>query len=351
MGGRRAQPVRPHYFICNADESEPGTFKDRVLMEQRPVRPRRGDDDRRLRHRLRARATSTSAASTRWRRRAATHAIDEARAHGFLGDDMMGEGFRFDIELRRGAGAYICGEETALFNSIEGYRGEPRNKPPFPVEVGLFGKPTVINNVETLVNVLAIVLDGGAAYAEIGTEGSTGPKLFCVSGSVARPGLYEVDFGVTLRRCSSWRAASPTGAAAGDPARRRRGRFVTPDELDIAAHVRGHARGGHTLGSGVVMVFDDTVDLAQIVLRIAAFFRDESCGQCVPCRVGTVRQEEALRASRRQARSARSRRARAAHDIGQAMTRRVDLRAGTDGGGRGPVGDSSARRLRDRGHR
>ena len=119
-------------------------------------------------------------------------------AAGLLGPDILGSGFAFEIEIRRGAGAYICGEETALFNSIEGKRGEPRNKPPFPVEVGLFGKPTVVNNVETLANVPLILRDGGEAFARIGTEGSTGPKLFCLSGNVARPGVYEVDFGATL---------------------------------------------------------------------------------------------------------------------------------------------------------
>src|SRR5262249_20299343 len=126
-------------------------------------------------------------------------ALDEARRRGFLGGDVLGEGFAFDVEVRRGAGAYICGEETAIFNSIEGGRGEPRNKPPFPVVSGLFGKPTVVNNVETLVNVLDIVLGGGPAFASVGTERSAGPKLFCLSGHVVRPGVYEVAFGATLR--------------------------------------------------------------------------------------------------------------------------------------------------------
>src|SRR5205814_3885297 len=126
-------------------------------------------------------------------------AIGEARRHGFLGSDVMGSGTPFDIELRRGAGAYICGEETSLFNSLEGKRGEPRNKPPFPVQRGLFGKPTGINNVETLLNVLEIMRIGGTAYAQLGTEGSTGPRLFCLSGSVMNPGLYEVEHGATVR--------------------------------------------------------------------------------------------------------------------------------------------------------
>jgi NADH-quinone oxidoreductase subunit F len=223
------------------------------------------------------------------------NALGQARARGLLGENVMGQGFRFDLELRRGAGAYICGEETALLNSIEGYRGEPRNKPPFPVQVGLFGKPTVINNVETLVNVLDIVLRGGPAFAAIGTPGSTGPKLFCVSGCVTRPGVYEVEFGVTLRqllelaggvrRQRTLQAVLLGGAA---------GVFVTPDDLDMPLTFEGVRAKNATLGSGVVMAFDDSVDLKAILLRIAAFFRDESCGQCVPCRVGTVRQEEWL---------------------------------------------------------
>jgi NADH-quinone oxidoreductase subunit F len=207
----------------------------------------------------------------------------------------MGEGFRFDVELRIGAGAYICGEETALFESIEGKRGEPRNKPPFPVDVGLFGLPTVVNNVETLVNVLDIVEGGGAAYRATGTEDSTGTRLFCLSGHVTRPGLYEVPFGSTLRellelaggvRDGRELKAVLLGGAAGS--------FVSPAELDVPLTFEGTRAAAATLGSGVVMVFDDTADIPDAVLRIASFFRDESCGQCVPCRVGTVRQEETL---------------------------------------------------------
>ncbi len=207
----------------------------------------------------------------------------------------MGAPLRFAIELRRGAGAYICGEETALFNSIEGFRGEPRNKPPFPVQSGLFGKPTVVNNVETLVNVLDIVRDGGATFAAIGTDKSTGTKLFCVSGCATRPGLYEVPFGVTLRhlidRAGGVRGARPLqavllGGAAGV--------FVGPEEIDLPLSIEGASAAGATIGSGVVMLFDDGVDLRDITMRIARFFRHESCGQCVPCRVGTVRQEEVL---------------------------------------------------------
>jgi NADH-quinone oxidoreductase subunit F len=222
-------------------------------------------------------------------------AIRAARAGNLLGTNILGKGFSFDIEVRRGAGAYICGEETALFNSIEGKRGEPRNKPPFPVNVGLFGKPTVINNVETLVNVPLIVLEGGAAFARVGTSGSTGPKLFCVSGHIARPGLYEVPFGCTLRELIDMAGGVPKGKRIqaillGGAA----GMFIGPEKIDVPLTFEGTRAIGATLGSGVVMVFDETVDMTDILTRIAAFFRDESCGQCVPCRVGTVRQEELL---------------------------------------------------------
>jgi NADH-quinone oxidoreductase subunit F len=287
------QPVKTRYVICNADESEPGTFKDRVLMEGDPfavveamiiagfaVGAEQGYVYIRGEYPLAIERMD--------------HAIGQARARGWLGDNVAGAGFRFDIEIRKGAGAYICGEETAIFNSIEGYRGEPRNKPPFPVEAGLFRKPTLVNNVETLANVPRIVLEGGAAFAAIGTEESTGTKLFCLSGAVARPGVYEVPFGVTLGHLLDL-----AGSRDGRPARAillggAAGMFVRGDEREIALTFEGARAAGVTLGSGVIMVFDDTTDIPDTLLRLAAFFRDESCGQCVPCRVGTVRQEEAL---------------------------------------------------------
>jgi NADH-quinone oxidoreductase subunit F len=288
------QPARPHYLVCNADESEPGTFKDRELMESDPFAV--------------IEAMTVAGYATGCERgylylrgeypealHALEHAIEAARARGFLGGDVMGEGFSFDVEIRRGAGAYICGEETAIFESIEGKRGEPRNKPPFPVEVGLFGKPTVVNNVETLVNVLDIVLGSGPSFASIGTEDSTGTKLLCVSGHVARPGTYEVRFGATLRQVLELAGGVPGGrplqaVLMGGAA----GSFLGPDDLDVPLTFEGAREAGTTLGSGVVLVLDDTVDLPRLLMRIAAFFRNESCGQCVPCRVGTVRQEEAL---------------------------------------------------------
>jgi len=288
------QTVQPHYFVCNADESEPGTFKDRVLMEHDPFAVLEsltiaGYATGSEKGFIYIRGEYPNATSM------LEHAIDQAYAHGFLGPDVMGEGFAFDVELRRGAGAYICGEETSLFNSIEGKRGEPRNKPPFPVERGVFGKPTGINNVETLVNVLEVLTLGGEAYATIGTPDSTGPRLFCLSGCVERPGVYEVEHGITLRELLEMAGGMRDGKALkaillGGAA----GSFVTPADLDLRLTFEDSRAAGVTLGSGVVMVFDEDVDLADIVLRIAAFFRDESCGQCVPCRVGTVRQEEAL---------------------------------------------------------
>jgi NADH-quinone oxidoreductase subunit F len=289
-----ARPEQPHYTVCNADESEPGTFKDRVLMEEDPyaiveAMTIEGFASGSARGFLYLRAEYPLAAVRM------AHALATARAAGYLGDDVLGSGFSFDIEMRRGAGAYICGEETALFNSIEGRRGEPRNKPPFPVEVGLFGQPTVINNIETLANIPAIVVGGGVAFAAIGTPGSAGSKLFCLSGAVERPGVYEVDFGATLGELLAFAGGVAGGRALqavllGGAA----GVFVGPNALDLPLTFEGTREAGATLGSGAVMAFDDTADLVGALARIAAFFRDESCGQCVPCRIGTVRQEEAL---------------------------------------------------------
>jgi NADH-quinone oxidoreductase subunit F len=286
--------VKPHYLVCNADESEPGTFKDRILLEEDPFA---------IVEAMTVASFATGCAKGFVYLRGEyplaharlAHAIAAARAAGLLGADVGGHGFAFDVEIRRGAGAYICGEETALFESIEGYRGEPRSKPPFPVEAGLFGKPTVVNNVETLANVLPIVRDGGAAYAGIGTAGSAGPKLFCVSGNVARPGLFEVAFGTTLGEL----LALAGGVAGGRELRAvllggAAGAFVGPEALATPLTFEGTRAVGATLGSGVVLVYDDSADLGDALVRIAEFFRHESCGQCVPCRVGTVRQEELL---------------------------------------------------------
>jgi len=287
-------PRRPHYLVCNADESEPGTFKDRVLLERDPFAVIEAMTIAGLtcgceRGYLYIRGEYPLA----FERLAG--AIEQARERGYLGQGILGGELAFEIELRKGAGAYICGEETALFNSIEGFRGEPRNKPPFPTEAGLFRRPTVVNNVETLVNVLDIVVEGGPRYAQLGTPSSTGTRLFCLSGAVGQPGLYEVEMGTRLaelielaggvRDGGRLRAVLLGGAA---------GKFLGPDELDVELSFEGTRARGLTMGSGVVVVFDEHVDLVSILRRIAAFFRDESCGQCVPCRVGTVRQEELL---------------------------------------------------------
>jgi NADH-quinone oxidoreductase subunit F len=287
-------PVRPHYVVCNADESEPGTFKDRVLLEEDPYA---------LLEALTIMGATCGAeqgylyirgeyplAEERLR-----HAAGQARARGFLGPDVMGLGFAFDVEVRRGAGAYIAGEETALINSIEGKRAEPRNKPPFPAQAGLFGKPTAVNNVETLLCVLEILRIGGPAFAQIGTENSTGTRLFCLSGCVEQPGLYEHEFGVTLRQVIE----AAGGVRGGRPLRAvllggAAGSFVGPAALDTPLTFEDVRAIGATLGSGVVLVLDDTVEVTGLLQRVARFFRDESCGQCVPCRVGTVRQEELL---------------------------------------------------------
>ncbi|WP_405529286.1 NAD(P)H-dependent oxidoreductase subunit E [Streptomyces canus] len=281
-----SRPDHPPYLVCDAGESAPGAFRDRVLMEGDPfalveamtiaayaIGAHRGflclrDEFPRATNRVR-------------------HAVEQARTRGLLGDDVLGRGYAFDIEIRRGAGAYVGGEETALFNSLEGHRGEPRRQPPFPAEQGLFGRPTAVRDVETLVGLLPILTLGAPAYPATGTERSIGRRLFCVSGSVERPGVYELPSGATRAELLSaagvrenLRAVLVGGATGG---------FVRPNELDVPLAFEGRA------GSGVVMAFDDTVPLPRLLLRIAEFFRDESCGRCVPCRVGTVRQEEALR--------------------------------------------------------
>ncbi len=261
---------------------------------------------------------------------------------------MLGEGFAFDIEIRKGGGAYICGEETAIFNSIEGFRGEPRSKPPFPVVAGLFGKPTVVNNVETLVNVLQVVLESGPGYAETGTEGSSGTKLFCLSGNVERPGVYEVPFGTTLSEL----LALAGGVAGGRELQAvlmggAAGGFLRPDELDLPLTFEGAREAKTTLGSGVVLVLDDRVDLPRFLQRIAAFFRNESCGQCVPCRVGHRAPAGGAGAARlgthprRRGGGARAgRRDRPVH------ARRLDLRPRADGFECDRIGDRAPRRLR-----
>jgi NADH-quinone oxidoreductase subunit F len=286
---------QPKYVICNADESEPGTFKDRVLLEEDPHRVIEGMI-------IAAYAIGANKGYIYIRGeyprgyRALSTAVLEAQEAGYLGHNLLGTSFDFKIELRQGAGAYICGEETALFESIEGKRGFPRVKPPFPTTHGLFGLPTVINNVETLCNVPYIITHGASVYRQLGTQQSPGPKLFCISGDIAKPGVYEVPFGLTLRRLLYELAggmrdgrklqAILLGGAAGV--------FAMPDQLDVRLSFEDFDAANLLLGSGVVMVFDDTRDLRDVLKRIARFFAHESCGKCYPCQLGTQRQHEIL---------------------------------------------------------
>lgn len=280
------------YVVCNADESEPGTFKDRVLLENDPYA---------IIEALTIAGLAVGAEHGYLYIRdeypvalgIITEALTAVRAAGLLGGNILSSGHTFEIETRRGAGAYICGEETALFNSIEGYRPEPRQKPPFPVDAGLFGKPTLVNNVETLANIPLILRNGGEAFAEIGTEESKGTKLFCVSGNVTTPGVFEVPFGATVRDLVEL-AGGPTSDIAAALIGGAAGSFMLPDDLDLPLTFEATRERGMGLGSGVVMVFDASVDLVGIVDRIAEFFKDESCGLCTPCRVGTARQRESL---------------------------------------------------------
>jgi NADH-quinone oxidoreductase subunit F len=293
--GAATAPGQPKYIVCNADESEPGTFKDRILMEEDPHRTIEGMI-------IAAHAVGASRGYIYVRGEypyafnIMSEAVAEARQAGVLGGNILGAGLAFDIEMRLGAGAYICGEETALLESIEGKRGLPRIKPPFPTTHGLFGKPTVINNVETFCNIPLIIEAGAAAYRKIGTERSPGPKLFCVSGQIQKPGLYEVPFGITLRHLlfdlagglkpgRKLQAVLMGGAA---------GAFAVEKDFDVILSFENLTAAGLPLGSGAVMVFDDSADMRDVLKRLAHFFADESCGKCYPCQLGARRQYEIL---------------------------------------------------------
>lgn len=270
-------PGDEKYVVCNADESEPGTFKDRWLIEQNPFALLEGIA-------IAAFAVGAEHAYIyiRGEYREAERGLEAAIAAA--GDDLG-----IDIKIRRGAGAYICGEETALFNSIEGFRGQPRQKPPFPTVSGLFGKPTLINNVETLVAIPRIVTDGGDAFAQLGTAESTGLKLFCVSGNVANPGVFQIEFGMTTRELIALAGGvvgEPQAVLSGGAA----GSFITEDQLDVPLTFEDGRDAGVSLGSGAIIVFNTDVDMPSITHRIAEFFAHESCGLCVPCRVGTDQQ-------------------------------------------------------------
>jgi NADH-quinone oxidoreductase subunit F len=288
-------PSEVKYVVCNGDEAEPGSFKDRILLEKDPHCMLEGLI-------IAAHAVGAHYGYIYVRgeygpaRTSVDEAVSEARDAGFIGKDILGSGFDFEVEVRQGAGAYICGEETALFESIEGKRGFPRMKPPFPTTHGLFGKPTVINNVETLANIPYIVNAGAPAFTQIGSGRSTGPKLFSVAGDVNRPGLFEVPFGITLRELIYDLAGGIPGGKKmlavllGGAA----GAFAVEEHLDTPMTFDDMRHVGLTLGSGAVMVFDESRDMRDILFRVARFFAHESCGKCYPCQIGTQRQVEIL---------------------------------------------------------
>jgi NADH-quinone oxidoreductase subunit F len=281
-----------HYVVCNADESEPGTFKDRVLMEGDPFSILEGMT-------LSGYAIGAQKGYIYVRgeypraRSILSQAIENAHQAGYLGEDILGSGFSFEIEICAGAGAYICGEETALFESIEGKRGFPRLKPPFPTTHGLFGQPTAINNVETLVTIAWILANGADAYRSLGTEKSPGTKLFCLSGDIEKPGVYESPFGTPLGDLLEMAGgvrgdlqAVLLGGAAGA--------FAGPEQLNLPMSFEGLWDAGLSLGSGVVVAINTERDMHQILLSLAHFFAHESCGKCFPCQLGTQRQLEIM---------------------------------------------------------
>jgi len=279
---------KPIYLCVNADESEPGTFKDRLIIENDP-------------HQLLEGIIISSYALSCHRAfiyirgefvygsNVLNKAIDEAYEKGYLGENILGSGFDLDLSVHRGAGAYICGEETALLESIEGKRGHPRLKPPFPAVVGLYGAPTVINNVETLSNIPHIIENGAEWYAAIGTERNAGTRLFGVSGHVKKRGVYELPMGITLREliydhCGGIRdgrklkAIVPGGSSVP---------VMTPDQLDVPLDFDSVAKAGSMLGSAGVIVMDDSTCMVKAARVLAKFYAEESCGQCSQCREGT----------------------------------------------------------------
>ena len=276
------------YLCCNADESEPGTFKDRLLMQKNPHLLIEGIV-------LGAIAAGANKAFIFIRGEyelqadILDRAVREAYDRGYLGDRILGSEHSISLVVHRGAGAYICGEETALLDSLEGKRGNPRLKPPFPANQGLYQGPTLINNVETLCNVPGIIWNGADWFKSVGTEKSTGTKLVSVSGNVRRPGNYEIELGIPARDIVY-------GLAGGPPEGRRvkcwfpggsSAPVLTADHLDLAYDFETMADAGSMLGSGAIIVVDDSVPIVSIALRTAEFYRHESCGKCTPCREGT----------------------------------------------------------------
>jgi len=289
-------PTKPRYLVVNGDESEPGTFKDRQLLERDPHQLIEGIV-------LSAFALEVHHAFVYIRgeypkpARRVQRAVDEAYEAGFLGADILGSGFDLDITVHLGGGAYICGEETALLNSLEGRRGEPRIKPPFPAVEGLYARPTIVNNVETLSDIPWIVANGGPAFAAIGPETSAGTRMFSVSGHVKRPGNYELVMGMTwqdlifdicggIKDGNELKCWIPGGASAP---------WFVPDlQLDTPVTIDDVGRNGSMLGSGAVIVMDETTNVVAAAHRIVRFFAHESCGQCTPCREGTTWMEQIL---------------------------------------------------------
>jgi len=278
----------PRYLCCNADESEPGTFKDRMLMEKNPHQLVEGVL-------LTCYACHIGTAFIYVRGELAyagqqvQRAVDEAYSAGYIGANVLGSAFSVDVIVHRGAGAYICGEESALMESLEGRRGYPRLKPPFPAAIGLYGGPTVINNCETLSTVPAIVLNGADWYASFGTEKSKGTRVFCLSGHVKRPGNYELPLGTPLRTLiyeygggvlgdKQIKAIIPGGSSTP---------ILKPDKLDTALDFESVAAAGSMLGAAGVIVMDEDTCMVAAVARMVEFYRDESCGKCTPCREGT----------------------------------------------------------------
>ncbi|MFB3854967.1 MAG: NADH-quinone oxidoreductase subunit NuoF [Vicinamibacterales bacterium] len=279
---------KPKYLCCNADESEPGTFKDHLLMERNPHLLIEGCL-------IGSYAIGAKTAYIYIRgeffhvQQVLEQAIDEARLAGYLGDDILGSGFGCEIHVHRGAGAYEAGEESALLESLEGRRAQPRLRPPFPAVVGLYGCPTAINNVETLCNVPLIMRNGADWYSGIGPAKNTGPKLYCISGHVERPGVYEAPMTVTLRELIYGHAGGIAGGRAlkavipggsSTP-------VLLPDKLDAQASFDGLVEAGSMLGSAGIIVMDDTTCMVWAVENLLHFYRHESCGKCTPCREGT----------------------------------------------------------------
>jgi NADH-quinone oxidoreductase subunit F len=279
---------KPRYIACNADESEPGTFKDHLIMERNPHLLIEGCV-------IACYAIGAKVAYIYIRgeffhvQHVLERALEEAYSHGFLGKNILGSGFNCDVYIHRGAGAYEAGEETALLESLEGKRAQPRNKPPFPAVVGLYGSPTAVNNVETLANVPLIVKNGAEWFAALGPEKNGGPKLYCVSGHVRRPGVFEASMNVTLRELIEERAGGvregrtlkaviPGGSSVP---------ILLPDQLDIPASFDGVQKSGSLLGSAGIIVLDDTTCMVWLAENLLHFYRHESCGKCTPCREGT----------------------------------------------------------------